>query len=114
MESSGHRKTIQRIALIIWGVIIVFVLINREKFSADAIISYTPDNLWLAAIAMLALFALKTLSVVFYSGLLFTVSGMLFPLPAAMQPGITAGRIVLIDRLPFSFRKTIAVSADGI
>lgn len=56
--------------------------------SADEILSYTPASPILAALMMLALFALKSLSVIIHSGILYAVTGLLFPLPAAILMGI--------------------------
>lgn len=83
-----QKKKLQKIikygALAVWGILIVVVIASRDRITADAIIHYTPSNLFLAAIVMLLLFALKTMSVFFYSGILYTASGLIFPLPAAV------------------------------
>ena len=50
----------------------------------DTIVNYTPSNLVLAAFVLLLLFALKTLSVFFFSGILYTASGLIFDLPIAV------------------------------
>ncbi|MCR5035405.1 MAG: VTT domain-containing protein [Clostridia bacterium] len=78
------QKTIKYGALTVWAILIVIVIANRNKITVDMIINYTPSNLFLAAIVMLLLFALKTMSVFFYSGILYTASGLIFPLPAAV------------------------------
>ncbi|MBQ9458383.1 MAG: TVP38/TMEM64 family protein [Oscillospiraceae bacterium] len=57
---------------------------RRKDFTLDAVLSYTPDSPLLAASVLMLLFALKSLTVVFYSGVLYTASGLLFPLPAAI------------------------------
>ena len=44
----------------------------------------TPANSFLAALVMLALFALKSVSFVIYGSLLYAASGILFSLPAAV------------------------------
>ena len=83
-----NKKKLQKIikygALAVWGILIIVVIVNRDRITADAIIHYTPSNLFLAAVVMLLLFALKTMSVFFYSGILYTASGLIFPLPGAM------------------------------
>ena len=94
------KKRLQKIikygALAIWAILIVIVVVNRDKITADLIINYTPSNLFLAALVMLLLFALKTMSVFFYSGILYTVSGLLFPLPGAVTVN-ALGLIVMIS-----------------
>lgn len=67
-----------------WAALIIVIIVNRDKITVDAIISYTPSNLFLAALVLLLLFALKSLSVFFASIVLYTVAGLLFPLPAAI------------------------------
>lgn len=94
---NNKNKLLQRAALLLWAVLIAAILLNRDKITADAILSYSPSNLWLAAAAMMGLFALKTLSVVFYSGLLFTVSGMLFDLPVAIAVDIAGILVMLLE-----------------
>lgn len=88
MQTEQNKKKLQNIirygALAIWAVLIIVILANRSKITADVILNYTPSNLALAAIVMLLLFALKTLSVFFFSGILYTVSGLLFDLPLAI------------------------------
>ena len=67
-----------------WAALIIVIVVNKDKITVDAIISYTPSNLFLAALVLLLLFALKSLSVFFASIVLYTVAGLLFPLPAAI------------------------------
>lgn len=85
---NDNKKRLQKIikygALTVWAILIILVIVNRNKITADLIIHYTPSNLFLAAVVMLLLFALKTMSVFFYSGILYTVSGLIFPLPVAV------------------------------
>ena len=96
-EKKSKSGTLQKVALLIWAVLIVFAFLNRDKITAESIISFEPENLWLAALMMMALFALKTMSIVFYSGLLFTVSGMLFDLPAAIAVNIAGALVMLLE-----------------
>ena len=78
------QKIIKYGALAVWAILIILVVVNRNKITADLIANYTPSNLFLAALVMLLLFALKTMSIFFYSGILYTVSGLIFPLPVAV------------------------------
>ena len=68
----------------VWAVLIVAIFVSRDRITVDMIIHYTPSNLFLAAIVLLLLFALKSLSIVFFSGILYTVSGLLFSMPVAV------------------------------
>ena len=45
--------------------LVALYLPNKDAVSVDSILRYTPDNLWLAALAVLAAYAVKSLSVFF-------------------------------------------------
>ena len=93
--SGGFAGIAQKAALLIWAVLIVVVIVCRDRITADSILSYTPEKALPAALMMMGLFALKTLSVVFSSWVLYAVSGMLFDLPAAIAVS-TAGALVML------------------
>ena len=99
MQTDQNKKKLQKIiryaALAVWAILIIIVVANRSRITADVITSYTPSNLFLAAVVMLLLFALKTMSVFFYSGILYTASGLIFPLPVAMLVN-ALGLVVMI------------------
>lgn len=84
----GNKEKLQRTikygALAVWAVLIIAIIVNRDKITVDMIVHYTPSNLFLAALVLLLLFALKTMSVFFASPILYTASGLLFPLPLAL------------------------------
>ena len=94
---------------LIWVGIIVILFIHREELSAEGIARYTPKNPWLAAIVMLALFALKSLSIVIYSGLLYAANGILFPLPVAIVLNLI-GTVIMVS-LPYLIGKRTGASA---
>ena len=98
---------------LIWVGIIVILFIHRKELSAEGIARYTPKNPWLAAIVMLALFALKSLSIVIYSGLLYAANGILFPLPVAIVLNLI-GTVIMVS-LPYLIgRRTGASVVDEI
>jgi len=97
-ELKGKRSGIlQKAALLVWLALIVLIFVNRSKITLDSILSYSPSNLWLAAVVMMGLFALKTLSIVFYSGLLFTAAGMIFGMPLAVAVDIAGILVMLLE-----------------
>lgn len=96
-NTSAKRKIMQRAALLIWAALIVLIFINRDKITVEAITGFTPENVLLTALVMIALFALKTLSIVFYSGILFTASGIMFSLPVAMIVNILGAFTMLTE-----------------
>lgn len=118
-ETSGHtgeqvRVWGGRIVLIaVWAAIIIAFALHRENFTISEILEFTPSNPVLAAIVMLALFALKSISIVLYSGILYAVDGILFPLPAAIAVNIL-GTVVMVT-IPYLLgKKTGAKAVDKI
>lgn len=72
------------LAALVWAGVIVFAILHRSEFTLERVLSCTPRRPVLAAAVLLLLFALKSLTVVFYSGVLYAAGGLLFPLPAAL------------------------------
>ena len=103
-------RTVRNIVLgLIWVGIIAICFHHRKELSAEGIARYTPKNPWLAAIVMLALFALKSLSIVIYSGLLYAANGILFPLPVAIVLNLI-GTVIMVS-LPYLIGKRTGASA---
>lgn len=99
-ERKNHIHSIGKlIALCFYLSIVFFCILNREKITLDAIISYTPEKPILAAVVMLALFALKGCTVFLNGNLLYAASGVLFPLPVAIS--VNALGTVLMTATPF-------------
>lgn len=62
---------------------------------------------------MLALFALKSLSIVIYSGVLYAANGILFPLPVAILLNLI-GTVIMVT-VPYQIgRRTGASAVDDI
>ena len=61
--------------LIVWRIIIAGCFYFRKELTTEQILNHTPGNLLAAFFMMMGLFAVKSVSVVIYSGLLFAVSG---------------------------------------
>lgn len=95
--------------VIIWGIIILFFLMKRKDITIDGILNYTPQSPILAAFMMIGLFALKSLSIVIYSGILYVIDGILFPLPVAILMNI-CGSIVMVT-LPYVIGKKVGARA---
>lgn len=96
-RKKSYGSLAQKIALVIWAALILFAFLNRDKISVDSIIHYTPSDTLAAIVVFLGLFALKTLSMVFYSGLLFTASGLLFGLPLGIAVSIAGALVMLLE-----------------
>ncbi len=87
-----RRKTIYRLlrvlALAVWAGVVVYAVLHRGDFTLARILHYTPENLPLTVVVLLGFFALKSLTVVFYSGVLYAACGLLLPLPAALAVSV--------------------------
>lgn len=102
--------TVRNILLgLIWVGILVICFVHRKDLSPEEIARFTPENRWLAAVVMLGLFALKSLSIVVYSGLLYAASGLLFPLPAAIMLNLM-GTVIMVS-LPYRVGRRMGASA---
>lgn len=96
---------------LIWIAIIAVCLLYRDSFTLDGILNGTPQQPLLAALVLLALFALKSLSVFLYSGFLYAASGVLFPLPAAIAVNL-AGTAVMCT-IPYWLGRKLGGRAVG-
>lgn len=81
---------------LVWLTIIAVCLLHKDEFTLEGILNDTPRQPVLAALVLLVLFAVKSLSIFLYSGLLYAASGVLFPLPAAIAVSI-AGTAVMVS-----------------
>lgn len=95
-NSETHPEKKYKIVLTcLWVAVLIFCFLNRDRFTVDGVLSYTPQNATLAAIFMMFLFALKSLSVFIFSGILFAANGILFPLPQAIGLNILGAGIMV-------------------
>ena len=90
-----HSRKYKVILLCVWLVILAVCFVNRDRFSVDGVLRYSPQNPLLAAVFMLLLFALKSLSVFIFSGILFAANGILFPLPAAIALNVLGAAVMV-------------------
>ncbi|MGM9606081.1 MAG: TVP38/TMEM64 family protein [Oscillospiraceae bacterium] len=113
-KNRNTAVTVLRVALLlVWVAIILACLLHRDDLTLEGILRYTPENLWAAAAAMLLLFALKSLSMVIYAGILYAASGILFPLPMAILVNL-CGAAVMLSLPYFLGKKTGASAVDYI
>lgn len=93
----------------VWIAIIVICLLHKEGFTLEGILSYTPRQPLLAALVLWGLFAVKSLSIFLYSGLLYAASDVLFPLPAAIAVNVV-GTAVMVS-IPYWLGKKLGSQA---
>lgn len=94
---------------LVWLTIIAVCLLHKDEFTLEGILSYTPQQPILAAAVLWMLFAVKSLSIFLYSGLLYAASGILFPLPVAIAVNI-AGTAVMVS-IPYWLGKKLGRQA---
>ncbi len=87
LEDPGKKRR-HRLALIaclaVVLVLMICCIVFHDQLTLDTILRYTPKRPVLAAVVLLALYALKSLSVFFPIYLLYAAGGILFPLPVAI------------------------------
>ncbi len=79
---------------VLWLLFIGVCFTHRGEITVDRIVSYTPDKPLVAAVIMLLLFALKSVSLCLYGGILYAASGIIFPLPQALLVNL-AGTFIM-------------------
>lgn len=87
MKSQRNRKFVtflKSLPLIICFLIVAFFLVSDDDITVQTILSYTPESPAAAAITILLLYALKSISFVFPIALLQIAAGHLFPTPVAL------------------------------
>lgn len=99
--------------VVLWAAVILFCFLHRDDLTVEELLRYTPRNLWAAAAVMLALFALKSLTVVLYSGILYIIDGILFPLPVAILLNLY-GTIIMLSLPYFIGKKTGAATVEFV
>lgn len=86
-----------------WSSFFLFCFLHRDMISVEGILQYTPKNPLVASGIILLLFAVKSLSIVIYSGIFYTVTGLLFPLPYALFLNV-CGTVLMVS-IPYCIGK---------
>ena len=109
LPESRQIRIVKWLLALIWLIIIAVCLLHKDAFTLEGILSYTPQQPLLAAVVLWGLFAVKSLSIFLYSGLLYAASGILFPLPTAILVNI-AGTAVMVS-VPYWLGKKLGSQA---
>ena len=102
MKYDRHKKlkvAQNTFAIVFWAVIVILCLIYKDQITVDNIVAYAPDNMFVEAVVMLMLFAVKSVLVFVYCGLLYAASGILFPVPIAILVNILGS--LIMATIPF-------------
>lgn len=94
--SSVLPKTI---GIAFWVCLVLVCFIYRDEITVESIVNFTPENPVFAICIILMLFALKSVSMVIYGGILYVVSGILFSLPTAIAVNLIGG--IIMTSIPF-------------
>ena len=86
-------------ALTVWAVLMVLLFRNMGSVSLHELLTYQPEKPLLAALAMLLLFALKSMDAVIHCGVLFAATGLMLPLPYAFAVNMLG--VVLMSVIPY-------------
>lgn len=100
-----NSKAFKYTVTALWLAIILVCVLTMRNLSVDQIINFTPKNPFGAVCIMMLLFALKSLSVVMYSGVLFAALGIMFELPYALPLSILG--CVVMASLPYAIGRMI-------
>lgn len=96
----NKKKLIPFIAIALMCIVFIFIdKITGEPLSVHTIIKYTPKDPILAAMVILLLYALKSLTVVFPLAILFLASGIIFPTWIAILINIIG--LAIIFTIPY-------------
>lgn len=92
------KRVLQIAPFAMVGVCAVIYFIFFRGVTIEDILEFTPENLWIAAIVMVGLFALKSLSMFFPMFILIASTGSIFPdfLPAIIVNSIGAAVMLTI------------------
>ena len=100
------------VMLLIAGGAVVFIL-TRGSIGVQELLAWSPENKWLAALAALAAYALKSQTVVGPYALIATAVGLIFDLPAALAVN-TLGSVVCISLPYLTGRGSDGVLVDAL
>ena len=102
---SRRSPGIRVFMLLMWVCAVLFFWLHRDCVTLEGTLRISPRSTVLAVLLMLGLFALKSFSVVIHAGLLYAVSGILFPLPAAI--GMNLLGTLLMAGLSYGFGRQL-------
>jgi len=84
-----------------WIFIVILLLIHRDEITVEGIVGFTPENVFLAILAMLLLFAIKGSTACINGNILYMASGVMFSLPLAVTVNMLGS--IMMTTIPFLF-----------
>ena len=92
-------RLVRYFPLALTGLLTLICLFFLRDLTVEELLHYTPESLPLAAAAFLALYAFKSLSVVFPLSVLYVASGIIFPLWMAWL--VNLGGLAVCAAIPY-------------
>ena len=109
-EHKPRRFHAMRLVIILtWAAIIAVAFAFRDVITVDSVVNFTPHSTGLAILFLMLLYALKSVCVVVYIGILYLVGAIMFPVPLALAVGM-AGTIVSVT-VPYLLGRKIGADA---
>lgn len=107
MKVLGKKELIvwSAVLALSWAAVILLVINAHGKLTVDEILNYHPDDLILSAGVMVGLYALKSVDFIMHSAVLFTASGIMFPLPWAFLLNCVGSLIMVTPLYVFGRRQ---------
>ena len=97
MKMSKLKKIFYFAAIpLLWALIIFVFIRSNGKLTVDQLLNYTPKNMALAIPVMLGIFALRSFDFLIYIGLIYAVTGILFPVPLALAVNLLGTAILCL------------------
>lgn len=103
------KKAVKIIAIILYTALLCLALIYSRRFSFDTLLAFSPESPLLAALFLLGLYALKSISVFFPIVLLQIAAGFLFSPWIALFVNMLG--LVIVFTLPYFFGKFAGADA---
>lgn len=97
------------IFLLVWAALIMLLFHKVGSLSLSDLLAYRPEKPILAVLALLLMFALKSMDAVIHCGVLFAAAGLILPLPAAFTVNILG--IVLMSVIPYAVGRQLGLEA---
>ena len=90
---------IKLVPLMVCGVLLVVCVVNRDKVTVDAILNHAPENLGMRSLVIIALYAVKSITVVFPMLIINVAAGIVLPSPLALI--INTVGVAVMSAIPY-------------
>ncbi len=98
-QKDKYSKIRTLIVVCFWLILFLVLFSQRDKLTVENIVNYSPKNPLLAAVVVLALYAVKGFSMLINGYILYIAAGIMFSIPQALVVNFV-GSIVMIT-IPF-------------